>query len=333
MKVFVTGATGLLGNNVVRALRARGDEVVGLVRSREKGERMLGDTGARLVVGDVRESAAFAAELGSCDAVVHTAAYFREYYQPGDHAQLLEDVNVRATLELLALADGAGVSRFVHTSSSGTVGPKADGSAGDEDSAPPPIARENLYFKSKVDGDAKIRAFVPRSGMKVIEILPGWMWGPGDAGPTSAGQVALDFLRRKLPGIPPGGASVVDARDVADAMLAALDRAEHGARYLVAGRAMTLAEVFAELERASGVRAPAMRIPYWLAMTVATWNEAVTSITGKPSTVTKSGVRALSAPRVLSSARAERELGARFRPFAETARDVVAWYREHPLAT
>ena len=205
MKAFVTGATGLLGNNLVRALRAEGHEVVGLVRSDAKARRLLGDTGATWVVGDMRSPEAFAAALDGCDVVFHTAAYFREYYQPGDHAEALAAVNVRGTLALMALADDAGVRTFVHTSSSGTIGSKPDGSPGDEDTPPPPIAKENLYFRSKVDGDAQIHAFAPKRGMAIIEILPGWMWGPGDAAPTGSGQLAQDFLARKVPAIPPGG--------------------------------------------------------------------------------------------------------------------------------
>ena len=91
MKVFVTGSTGLLGNNLVRSLVENGHTVVGLVRSEEKGRWLLGDTGAALVKGDMRDVPAFASALDCCEAVFHTAAYFREYYQPGDHAEALED--------------------------------------------------------------------------------------------------------------------------------------------------------------------------------------------------------------------------------------------------
>jgi len=332
MKAFVTGATGLLGNNLVRQIHARGDDIVGLVRSKEKAQRLLGDIAADWVVGDVRAPEGFASALKGCDAVFHTAAYFREYFQPGDHQKALEETNVEATLGLMRLADARGVRSFVHTSSSGTIGLKSDGSPGDEDSPPSPFAFENLYMKSKVEGDAKIRAFVPEHSMAVIEILPGWMWGPGDAGPTSAGRLALDFLARKLPGVPPGEIEVVDARDVATTMIVAAERATHGARYLVAGRRMTLSEIFAALQQASGVPAPRLRIPYAAAMAVAVVSEAWSRLTGKPATVTRMGIRTINAQQRVTSQRAERDLGATFRPFSETAAAVVEWYRGNPLA-
>jgi dihydroflavonol-4-reductase len=326
MRAFVTGATGLLGNNLVRALRARGHDVVGLVRSDAKAKRLLADTGATWIVGDVREPEKFADAFDGVDVVFHTAAYFREYYQPGDHASALDDVNVRGTLALMALADARGVRKFVHTSSSGTVGAKPDGTPGDEDSAPPPLAAENLYFRSKVEGDAKIRAFTPTRGLEIVEILPGWMWGPGDEAPTAAGQLAKDFLAGKLPAIPPGGANVVDARDVADAMRVAAERAHHGARYLVAGPPMSIADIIAGLERVSTVRGPRTHLPYVLALVFAWWSEVWSRVTGRPALLARIGLRTMNMGAWVSSARAERELDARFRPFDDTARDVLAWY-------
>src|ERR1700752_879292 len=235
MKAFVTGSTGLLGNNLVRMLVERGDQVVGLVRSEEKGRRLLGDVDATLVRGDMRDVAGFAAALDGCEAVFHTAAYFREYYQPGDHAAQLQDINIKATLALMAEADRRGGQRFVHTSSGGAIGMRPDGTPGDEETPPGPFQMQNLYFRSKVEGDGAIRAWNPSRGLEVVEILPGWMWGPGDAAPTAAGRVALDFLARKIPGIVDGGACVVDAGDVAAAMIAAVRKGRTGERYIVAG--------------------------------------------------------------------------------------------------
>jgi len=94
MRAFVTGSTGLLGNNLVRILLNAGHEVWALARSKEKAQRELGDTAARVVLGDIRNVANFAYELRGIDAIFHTAAYFREYYNPGDHSNAIELTNV-----------------------------------------------------------------------------------------------------------------------------------------------------------------------------------------------------------------------------------------------
>jgi dihydroflavonol-4-reductase len=90
---LVTGSTGLLGNNLVRTLVDAGNEVWALARSKEKAQRELGDTGARIVLGDVRNVANFAYDLKGMDVIFHTAAYFREYYNPGDHSNVIELTN------------------------------------------------------------------------------------------------------------------------------------------------------------------------------------------------------------------------------------------------
>jgi dihydroflavonol-4-reductase len=327
MHAFVTGSTGLLGNNLVRQLVADGHRVTGLIRSEAKAQALLGDLDVALVRGDMRDVAGFADALRGCDVLFHTAAYFREYYQPGDHAAALDAINVRGTLALLGAADARGVRRCVHVSSGGTIGMKADGSPGDEHTPPAPVATANLYFKSKVDGDAAIRAWRAPQGMAVIEILPGWIWGPGDAAPTGAGQLALDFLARRVPAIPDGGTCVVDARDVAAAMIAAAERGRDGEKYIVGGTYATMAEVLAALERVSGVRGPRLRLPHGLAMAFATVSEVIARLSGRPLLISREAVRTMHAKLRVTSARAERELGARFRPLDDTLRDVVEWYR------
>jgi dihydroflavonol-4-reductase len=330
--VFVTGATGLLGNNLVRQLVAQGYQVKALVRSLDKAHRYLADLPIELIQGDMGDVPAFAAALAGCSAVFHTAAYFREYYQPGDHQAELVRINVEGTLTLLRAADANGVRCFVHTSSSGAVGMGADGSAGDEDTPPHAAQLRNLYFRSKVEGDALIRAFAPRHGMRVVEVLPGWMWGPGDAAPTASGRVALDFLARKIPVLPEGGTNMVDARDVAAAMVRCLECAAHGSRFIVGGEFRTLAQVMGELETISSVPAPTQRLPFFLVYVFAWLQELRARLFGSPALITREALRTMRMQHRVSSLRAERELGVQFRPFSQTLGDVLQWYRAHGLA-
>ena len=330
MKAFVTGSTGLLGNNLVRQLLAEGHEVVALTRSADKFDKMLGDTPAVPVVGDVQDIPAFADQLRGFDVVFHTAAYFREYYGKGDHVAKLEKINVDATLELMEAADARGVGVFVHTSSSGTIGQRDDGQPGDEDTAPTDKQLRNLYFKSKVDGDAKIRAYEPPNGMRVLQVLPAWMWGPGDAGPTAAGQIVFDFLDGKFPAVPDGGSSVVDARDVAAAMIRMIDK-PHGERFIVGGSYHSLRELVELIAGETGRKAPKGTLPAWFAIFYAHMSEAWASLTGGRAAANLEGVRIMAAKHSVSSRKAEAELGATFRPLDQTVHDVVTWYRDRDM--
>jgi dihydroflavonol-4-reductase len=77
------------------------------------------------------------------------------------------------------------------------------------------------YYRSKIETDAVIFAFLDRHpDMHISLVLPGWMHGPGDLGPTSAGQFVEDYLQQKIPGVVDAAFSVVDARDVAQVALA-----------------------------------------------------------------------------------------------------------------
>lgn len=73
-----------------------------------------------------------------------------------------------------------------------------------------------------------VQAFLKTHNMPVTLILPGWMMGPGDTAPTQSGQMILDLLHRKMRGIINGGNSIVDVRDVAQAMLNAVDHGRYG---------------------------------------------------------------------------------------------------------
>ena len=113
---FVTGATGLLGGQIVRALVARNIEVSALVRSREKAAKMFGNLKINFVEGDILQPESYRAGLKGCDALFHTAAFFRDALKGGKHWQTLYDTNVVGTKNLLQVAYEQGVRRVVHTS-------------------------------------------------------------------------------------------------------------------------------------------------------------------------------------------------------------------------
>lgn len=324
MKAFVTGSTGLLGNNLVRELLNQGHEVKALVRSRAKALQLFDDLPIEYVEGDMENVAGFAEALAGCDTVFHTAAYFREYYAPGDHWQTLERINITGSLDLIRAAMAKGVTRFINTSSSGVI----DAAVGDETSGPNPHTERNLYFKSKVIGDQKIQALVEQEKAPVITILPGWMLGPGDMAPTASGQLVLDFVHRQLPGYFDGGTSTVDARDVALGMISAVSKGRIGERYIIGGEYASMETLNRTLEQVSGVPAPRRRFPNGLMLLMAGLFEIGGRITGKAPLISREGVKTMIDKQKVRSDKAVRELGVSFRPLTETLADEVRWYAE-----
>ena len=335
--VFVTGATGLLGNNLVRALVDQGAKVKALSRSKEKWTSQFGTVAGpeiEIVIGDMEDVAAFEHRLQGVDVLFHTAAYFRDSYKGGSHWHMLERINVGGTRALIAAAYEAGVRRMVHTSSIALL-----------DGPPGALINETMlrdaknaddYYRSKILTDQVVLdALQVRPDFHAVMVMPGWMWGPGDAGPTSAGQTALDFLHRRLPGVPPATMSFVDARDVANAMIVAASVGRRGERYLAAGRNMSLAELFPILEAESGIKAPTQSLPLPLMFAVAGVQELLARTTGKPALLSWAAVKTLhrEAGRTqFDHSKSERELGLTFRPVTETVRDFIAWLRSTGLA-
>jgi len=328
-RTMVTGATGLLGGNVVRALLAGGaSEVVALVRDVERARRLLpADGRVRVVAGDIGDVADIRPAMAGLDAIIHTAAYFREYYQPAPDIGLLYRTNVDAVHELLHAAADAGVPTFVHTSSTGTLGPGPGGAPADEDTPPAPDVGRSDYRGSKVASEAVVRTFGADRGVRVPIVLPGWMWGPGDAAPTSAGRLFLAVANGQLRAVPRASNHVVDARDVADAAVRAAVDGQALRRYIVAGRRLTLPEITDAIATATGAGAP-RSVPMALATMAATVMEVEARIRGGEPVASRKGLDVLRTTGYpISSARAERELGVRCRPFAQTLADMADWYR------
>lgn len=330
MKAFVTGGTGLLGNNLVKLLVEQGHEVKAMARSTEKAQRLLGHLDRVTIVnGDMEDVDGFAHELDGCDVLFHTAAYFREYYTVGDHWDTLERINVIGTIDLLTAAEKHGIKKAVHTSSSGVIGKTTDGSDPDETTPADQYVMGNLYFKSKVLAEEKIHIWQRTHHMPVMIVNPTGMYGPGDAAPTGAGQIIIDFIHGELPAIPPGGFNVVDARDVAQVMITILDKGTAGERYALNNTYYSLKEMLTLVAQVAGVDTPNFVLPYPIALLYAYMSELMARLTGGDASVPVSGIKTMNHHQTLRNDKAKRVLGFNPRPFEQTIRDEVQWFVDH----
>jgi dihydroflavonol-4-reductase len=223
------------------------------------------------------------------------------------------------------------VRRFVHTSSVAVL--RGEPGKPANETMLRTAAHADDYYLSKILSDREVESFlVKHPDMWASMVLPGWMVGPGDIGPTSSGQVILDFVNRKLPGIPPAAFSLVDARDVAEALWLTALKGRSGERYLAAGWHTPMADLFQQLERITGVPAPRTKVPTPALFALAAVQELAARLTGKPALISLATVRLMASERDRSyfdHTKSERELGVRFRPVEETLRDTVLWYREN----
>jgi dihydroflavonol-4-reductase len=328
MRVFLTGSTGLLGVNTVHALLARGHEVLALARDPDKARRVLpADKRVCVVPGDVEAPDAWLGRLADADALIHAAAYFREYYGRGDHAAKLRTINVELPARLARACDEFGLTKSIMVSSSGVVTARPDGRPSDETGAPASSVPGNAYFESKAEMERDLARLAPDLAHVMVVARPGWMFGPNDTAPTSAGQLVKDLLRQRsvqLIGGPPMG--IADARDVAEGMVLALEKADRPGVYNLAGNPLPAIDALREVARQAGPGHRVQQVPLPAAFMLSAVLEAFSRARGVPNPIPRMGLLTLSRGVLISSEKAERELGVRFRPFAETARDTVAYF-------
>jgi dihydroflavonol-4-reductase len=252
---LVTGAAGFLGSQLVTRLRALGHDVVALCRSDEPSLTALGATVRK---GDVLDAASIADAAAGCDGLFHCAG---KVSRRAEDAEDLYRLHVDGTKVTLDAARAAGIKRVVVASTSGVVAvsKRADDVRDETAPAPMEIIGSWPYYRSKLYAE---RAALDKNapGFEVIAVNPTLLLGPGDTKGSSTGDV-VRFLERKVPMIPAGGLSFVDARDAAEAMVLAMEKGRPGERYLVGAVNLTVEAFLSRLERISGVPGPKLRLP------------------------------------------------------------------------
>jgi dihydroflavonol-4-reductase len=264
-RFLVTGATGFLGRHLVRTLREHDHDVVALVR-----KPVTDLEGATIAIGDVLDRATIEKALGGdsrCDGVFHCAGKVSR--RPED-AEELYKLHVEGTKNVVDACIATGTRRVVIASTSGTIAVSDDPDhvATEEDAAPIGLLNRWPYYRSKLFAEKaaleKNGSLLPngaiRECLEVVSVNPTILFGPGDFNGSSTEDIRL-FLERRIPAIPPGGLSYVDARDAAEGMRLAMERGIGGRRYLLGACNLTIKEFFARLERISGVRGPLLPMP------------------------------------------------------------------------
>lgn len=323
MLTVVTGATGHLGNNLVRALLARGDRVRAVVLPNDD-TRPIAGLPLEQVQGDVRDLGALIWAFRGADIVYHLAGIIA--IAPGREA-LLYQVNVLGTRNVVEAALRCGVRRLVHTASIHALVEPPHGTTIDEHMPFDPERIPTEYGRSKARGALEVLAGVER-GLDAVIGCPTGIIGPYDFQPSEMGRLFLNVARRRLPAYVHGAYDFVDVRDVAQGLIAAGERGRRGESYILSGKVVTVRELMALLERATGVRAPRLGLPAGPARAVARLAMRFAALTHTRPLFTAESVDILGSNCCISHEKATRELGYAPRPIVETVADTIRWFRE-----
>ena len=258
MRVFITGATGFIGGHVAEKLRARGDDVVALVRSPDKAGR-LRELGAELVEGDLSDTGALKRGMQGADAVIHGAAVYKVGIPKGERPGMYE-ANVQGTERVLDAAIELGVPRIVYVSTVAVFG-NTKGEVVDEsyqrDEAEGFLSYydETKYLSHKVAKDRIAK------GAPIVIVQPGGVYGPNDH--SELGNIIDQTARGKLPAkaFEKLGLSCVFVEDVADGTLLALDKGQIGESYVLGGEVTRLGDVIDKTAELAGRKPPRFTMP------------------------------------------------------------------------
>jgi dihydroflavonol-4-reductase len=324
MIAAVTGGSGHLGGNLVRALLAEGRRVRCLVR---RDRRALEGLPVEMVEGEIFDPEALRRLLAGAGTLFHLAG--RISVAGAEHG-LVERTNADGVRSVVRACLSAGIRRLVHVSSIHAFATDPDGGIIDE-TRPLALGPQDMpYDRSKAHGQLAVLEGV-QSGLDAVIVNPGAIVGPYDFKPSRMGEVFLDIYHRRLPALLDGGYNWVDARDVAAGALAAERRGRTGECYLLTGHWVHICEVSALIARLTGRRTPTWATPLWLAMLASYGSLAWGRLRGKTLKFTPGAVRSIQMHRHISHAKATRELGYQPRPFEQTVRDTLAWFAEAGL--
>lgn len=323
--IVVTGASGHVGNNLVRELNRRKIKPRVVIHNPEHAEKPLKGLDFEAVMGDVTDLQSMIEAFKGAEMVYHCAAWIS--ITPGMYKKL-RVVNVEGTLNVLEACRRNHVKKVVYVSSIEALGDPGEGVIAKEEMGFNPDKAMLEYGVTKAEAALLVQEAV-KNGMDIVTVCPVGIIGPYDFKSSQMGNMMIDFYKGKLPAYPGyGGFDWVDVRDVANAIILAGEKGKKGESYLLTGGHTTNFEMMEILEKVTGKKKPKIALPYWLMSTAGFFAEFYYKATGKEAVITRDSAKILKSDLRASSEKAKRELGYDPRPLEQTFKDHFEWLIE-----
>ncbi|MGH9045538.1 MAG: hopanoid-associated sugar epimerase [Acidimicrobiales bacterium] len=325
-RVAVTGATGFIGSAIVRALIARGVDVVALVEPH--GSRAnLADIDVEVVPADVRVRRQLVSALEGTRAVFHTAALFRFWAK--DPTSFYA-INVEGTRNVIDAAMDKGCERVVYTSTVATIGLHKNGRLPADETVPAEVDHLYGHYKQTkyVAEHEALRAAA--QGAPIVLVHPTFPVGPRDVRPTPTGKVLLDFLNGAMPGYVDTAMNVTHVDDLAQGHLLAFEHGGQGRSYIMGGENLSMRALLECAEQVCGLQAPKMRVPGIFGLAAGLLSQLVEGrLLGREPRVPLEAARMSRTRMIFDDSRARNELGYTSRPAALAITDALRWFAQN----
>lgn len=329
---IITGIFGHLGNTIARILLKSGEKVVGLALPNETAVSFLDENGEEydvfIIRGNVCDKKSllplFEVANGYETVVIHTAGIVTI---SSHFNQLVHDVNVTGTKNMLELSAENNVARFIHVSSVHAIPAIEQDAPLQEILTFDPDKVEGLYAKTKAEATGLVLDFA-KKGLSASVVHPSGIIGPYDFGRGHITQLVIDYLKGRLTACVEGGYDFVDVRDVANGILACVDKGESESCYILSNRLITVKDLLDGLHLVSGRKEIKTVLPMWFAKLTAPLSEIYYKIRKQPPLYTSYSLYTLCANANFSHQKATATLGYSPRCLEETLRDTVSFLRK-----
>ena len=326
--ILVTGATGHLGNVLVRELIATGEKVRALVRPGDALQSLQGML-IEVVVGDILDREALKKAMAGVNTVFHLAGVIS--IRPGME-EIMHRVNVEGTRNVAETALASGIKRLIHVSSVHAFRREPHGTTIDENT---PLALDSpfgSYDRTKAEGTLAVLDLIKR-GLDAVIVCPSGIIGSHDYFDSEMGRTLLSFSDRKINILIDGAYDFVDVRDVVKGLILARDKGTSGEIYILSGTQVTVENLLQMTHNATGTRAVKLKIPTRLALFAVYFIQRFFQWLKIKSNYTVYSLQTLLDNSLFSYQKAWRELGYKPRPLSEAVTDFLAWHKMHNISS
>ena len=304
MIALVTGANGLIGANLCRALLKEGYEVCAFVR-RSSDLSSLNDLKVELVYGDVLQPETLVAAAAGCDLIFHAASVF-SYWGVTDAE--LERTAVDGVANVLNAAKGANVKRVVLTSSSVVFGSSTQMAVRTETSTPDD-GSSPAYCLSKLHQERTALALAAELDVDLVVVNPCMTVGPHDTKLSPSNGIIIAYLSDPFRTTFPGGCNIVAVADVAKGHVLAAEKGRRGECYLLGSENLEWSLIHRTIGELCGVAGPQLYANHTVSFLAATAHEMWAQMTGTRPTTTREQAKMVGQFYWYSHAKAQAELG------------------------
>lgn len=323
--IIVTGATGHIGNVLVRKLLEKGYQVR-ILNLPGEDLKPLDGLNIEIVEGNVLDPVSLEKAFKGVAGVFHLAGIIK--ISPGNK-DFLYKVNVQGVKNVIAACIKTGVKRLIYTSSVHAFVEPAKNGIINEDTPIDPKRVRGHYAKSKAMATLEIIKAVKEKDLDAVIVCPSGVIGPYDYKISEMGQMILHFLQGKLKAYITGQYNFVDVRDVATGIILAYEKGKKGEIYMLSGNVITIKEFLKMLEKFSTVKAPTFKLQAWFAIAMSPFSNLHYWLRKQRPLFSKYSVQTLASNCNISNNKAKNELGFSVRPAKDSVKDSIRWFEKN----